>query len=67
MERTTGCKMGHRVEAARRVGRKAIAAEVLPGTLAEMEDEFREHMRKMFKLFAKEAAEHENNRKRERK
>jgi ParB-like chromosome segregation protein Spo0J len=31
----------HRVEAYRRLGTREIQAEVIPGTLAQMEDEFR--------------------------
>jgi hypothetical protein len=31
----------HRVEAARRLGRRRLSAEVIPGTLEEMEAEFR--------------------------
>jgi len=34
----------HRVEAARRLGHRRISAEVIPGTLEEMEAEFRQMM-----------------------
>ena len=34
----------HRLEAARKVGRKMIAAKVIPGTRAEMELHFREYI-----------------------
>ena|ERR1700733_14773206 len=34
----------HRLEAARKIGRKTIAANVIPGTLAEMEREFKNYI-----------------------
>ena len=37
----------HRVEAARRFGLNEIDAEVLPGTLEQMEAEFREYLQKL--------------------
>ena len=37
----------HRVEAARRTGLKTVDAEVLPGTLAEMEAEFQECLERL--------------------
>ena len=37
----------HRVEAARRCGLSELRAEVLPGTLSDMEAEFREFTRQM--------------------
>jgi hypothetical protein len=37
------CQDGfHRIEAAKRIGRKRIKAQISPGTLAEMEAEFQE-------------------------
>ena len=45
MARVISLKNGfHRVEAARRLGRRRISAEVIPGTLEEMEAEFRQMM-----------------------
>ena len=37
----------HRVEAARRCGRRTVKAEIVPGTLAEMEAEFRDYLRRL--------------------
>jgi hypothetical protein len=37
----------HRVEAARRVGVDGIDADVLPGTLEDMEADFREYLQKL--------------------
>ena len=37
----------HRVEAARRCGRKTLKAEILPGTLTEMEAEFRDYLNRL--------------------
>jgi hypothetical protein len=37
----------HRFEAARKIGRKTIAAEVIPGTLAEMEDHFNDYLKRL--------------------
>ena len=38
----------HRVEAARREGMEELEAEIKPGTLAEMESEFREYVRALW-------------------
>jgi ParB-like nuclease domain len=40
----------HRLEAARRVGRQTIEADVSPGTLADMEAEYREAMEQVKEL-----------------
>jgi hypothetical protein len=37
----------HRVEAARRCGLKSLKAEILPGSLAEMEVEFRDYLKRL--------------------
>jgi hypothetical protein len=42
------CEDGfHRLEAARRVGLKTIQAEIRPGTLEDMETEFREYLERL--------------------
>jgi hypothetical protein len=45
----------HRLEAARRVGLKKIEADVSPGTLAEMEADFRRYIGRLKKALAEEA------------
>ena len=47
----------HRVEAARRLRRRKISAEVMPGTLEEMQDEWRQMMKAAMRKLRQE--EHE--------
>jgi hypothetical protein len=47
----------HRVEAARRLARRSISAEVTKGTLAEMEAEFQRMLQAVKDDLAREAAE----------
>jgi hypothetical protein len=44
------CEDGfHRLEAARRIGRRKLAAEVFPGTLADMEAEYQKYLKRLKK------------------
>ena len=45
----------HRVEAARQVGLGNIEAEIIPGTLDEMEQEWKKMLREALKRLAREA------------
>jgi hypothetical protein len=56
----------HRLEAARRAGLKKIEVDVLPGTLVEMEAEFRLGLARIKKALAEEAAQHPTKAKRGR-
>lgn len=45
------CEDGfHRLEAARRIGRKRIKAQILKGTLPEMEAGFQKHLKRLKKF-----------------
>jgi|SRR5581483_5841687 len=47
----------HRVEAAKRLGRKRLRAEIIPGSLADMETEWQQHMAQLKKELAAEATQ----------